>query len=381
MRYKKIIVILIIIWTSYISISNAKVVNEFLENLELSKDVSSEKDLDVDIEGELIGKEDFKPGEFIDYDKITLVNNEDFSVRFTLFVDEENLIDDRDLLSKLELDVVGANKVFGENKYEVAVDATSSQEVYSNVSWVKGEIDSNISESSAKYIYDIEAEENKVIYESYFKSEDDLEGWVNAKGILKVSSEGMILECLKKSDTDTDIYGELGKFYKEDNIQSSKFPEGGIEVSCVFDLSKLTQGITGDGFNYYVTLNDYKGEYNMSFVYNVMFVSNTGIYVYIGQQVNDTPVSSDKRKLIQSDNNLFKFTIKLYNNSGKLESIFRISNEKGEELFTNKLTSLGLSNEIRWDIDNCGGVRKIGFSGVRAKEYIIVKSSEIKIYE
>ena len=119
----------------------------------------------------------------------------------------------------------------------------------------------------------------------------------------------------------------------------------------------------------------------MSFVYNVMFVSNTGIYVYIGQQVNDTPVSSDKRKLIQSDNNLFKFTIKLYNNSGKLESIFRISNEKGEELFTNKLTSLGLSNEIRWDIDNCGGVRKIGFSGVRAKEYIIVKSSEIKIYE
>ena len=193
MRYKKIIVILIIIWTSYISISNAKVVNEFLENLELSKDVSSEKDLDVDIEGELIGKEDFKPGEFIDYDKITLVNNEDFSVRFILFVDEENLIDDRDLLSKLELDVVGANKVFGENKYEVHVDARSSQEVYSNVSWVKGEIDSNISESSAKYIYDIEAEENKVIYESYFKSEDDLEGWVNDKGILTVSSEGMIL--------------------------------------------------------------------------------------------------------------------------------------------------------------------------------------------
>ena len=377
MRYKKIIVILIIIWTSYISISNAKVVNEFLENLELSKDVSSEKDLDVDIEGELIGKEDFKPGEFIDYDKITLVNNEDFSVRFTLFVDEENLIDDRDLLSKLELDVVGANKVFGENKYEVPVDARSSQEVYSNVSWVKGEIDSNISESSAKYIYDIEAEENKVIYESYFKSEDDLEGWVNAKGILTVSSEGMILECIKSSNA----YGELGKFYKEDYIQSNEFPEGGIEISCIFDLSKFTQGITGDGFNYYVTLNDYKGEYNMNFVYNVMFVSNKGIYVYIGQQVNDTPVSSDKRKLIQSDNNLFKFTIKLYNNSGKLESIFRISNEKGEELFTNKLTSLGLSNEIRWDIDNCGGVRKIGFSGVRAKEYIIVKSSEIKIYE
>ena len=90
MRYKKIIVILLIILTSYISISNAKVVNEFLKNIELSKDVSSEKDLDVDIEGELIGKENFKPGEFIDYDKITLVNNEDFSVRFTLFVDEEN---------------------------------------------------------------------------------------------------------------------------------------------------------------------------------------------------------------------------------------------------------------------------------------------------
>lgn len=104
-----------------------------------------------------------KPGDVIGEDKITLKNDNDYPVEFTIKLDSKNE-SDKDLLKYLTLTINGADKVENtDNHYKKQLVAGEEQEVYTKLEWKIDEdieIDPDILQgASVQYNYDITAKQ------------------------------------------------------------------------------------------------------------------------------------------------------------------------------------------------------------------------------
>lgn len=106
--------------------------------------------------------EEIKPGDIIGEDMITLTNDNDYPVEFTLnleAVDES----EKEFLKYLKLTIEGIESTEENNQYKTIVEANNKKDVYTKVEWPDDkEIDAALVEGgSVRYTYDIKAKQLK----------------------------------------------------------------------------------------------------------------------------------------------------------------------------------------------------------------------------
>lgn len=365
-KYNKIITLTMFIFMLSIFVSNAEILDKLSVNEEIINEIIESEALNVKIIGKFLGKDNFMPGDTINNDKITLVNNENFPVTFTFNLDKQG----EDLKDKLKVDIVGAKSILNDNIYESTVKAMDSKDVYSNVSWIDEGAGVEVANKSLNNVYTISSMKNDFIYESYFNSKEEFEDWTLERGVLSNSSEGMIISSKKYNGNE-----ENGKIYLS-NIQKSYISkEEALEVNLVLDVSKLiSNGRDKDGFDYYITLNDKNKNYALTFAFHICYYDKK-LNVYCNNQYGEAPII--EKSSIIPNTNILKFKYKFYNKSGFLEARLSIEDIKGNELYFKVLNKSGQIDERKWSIDNISNIRRVGFSGVRCNSDITIRYIDI----
>lgn len=136
----------------------------FTQKFDASKTVSSAK-FDIEAIRDFENVVDVMPGDVIGEDKITLTNNNNYPVEFTIKLKSENDKSlDKDLLSFLTLSIFIDNEIQElKEQYVIILNAGEKKEIISKVEWPIGEdeyIDADIaSEATVVYSYDIKAKQ------------------------------------------------------------------------------------------------------------------------------------------------------------------------------------------------------------------------------
>lgn len=360
--YKRIIVLTLSLYSTAVLISNAKVIKNLSVSREILEEIEVIDNLNVKVDGEFLGEDNFMPGDIIDNDNITLVNNEEFPVKFILDLDKAGDI----LNDKLKVNILGAKDVLNNDMYEVTVKPKESKNIYSNVKWDHSESDIEAANKFLNNIYNISAVKNNFIYECYFNEEKGSEDWTLQSGILYNSHDGMVISSEKIGDEE-----KYGKMFLSNITNSELSTEKYLEITSIIDVSELmNNGREKDGFDYYVTLNDENGNHALTFAFHMFFYNNK-LRVYCNNQYEDIPSSNNSSILPNS--NMLKFKYKFYNENGYLEVRLSIEDVEGTELYYKILNKKGQANENKWSMSNISDIRRVGFSGIRCNSRITVR--------
>lgn len=136
----------------------------FTRKFEATKSVSSAK-FEVTAVNTFSDVEDAMPGEEpIAEDKITLTNDNDYPVEFTVKLKSENKDKSKDLLQFLNLTITIDNEVKEiQDEYVIRLEPNTVKDIFAKIEWrlgESGEIDADVaSEATAVYSYDIKAKQ------------------------------------------------------------------------------------------------------------------------------------------------------------------------------------------------------------------------------
>lgn len=362
-KYSKIITLTIFIFMLSIFVSNAEIINKLSANEEIINEITENEDLNVEIIGEFLGKDNFMPGDIINNDKITLVNNENFPIKFALNLDKQG----EELKDKLKVDIVGAKSILNNNIYELTVSPMESKDIYSNVSWIDEDVGIEIANKYLNNVYTISTEKSKCVYESYLDELDTKDQWIVMSGVLENHRDGISISSKKTINSE-----QNGRMYINNITKSDISIDYKLESNVVLDLSALIDnGRTGDGFDYYIHLNNKEGNPTISFTFHIYKYKDM-IKVYCNNNFEDTP-SNLNGTTLESNNKILKFKHMFYNNNGYLEAELSIEDVDSNKIYSRKLTKKGTIDETKWNMNNISDIRAIGFSGVKCNGEIVIK--------
>ena len=197
----------------------------FSKKFEADKSISTAK-FEVNAVNTFNDVENAIPGEEpIAEDKITLSNENDYPVEFTVKLKSENKDESKDLLQFLNLTITIDNEVKEiQDEYVIRLEPNTVKDIFAKIEWrldENGEIDAEVaSEATAVYSYDIKAKQlpndnsnDRILYESKYSdfnsgSEGEIiDGWTAAsnekQNLIYVDNGSLVLGT--KCYTDLDI--------------------------------------------------------------------------------------------------------------------------------------------------------------------------------
>lgn len=197
----------------------------FSKKFEADKSISTSK-FEVNAVNTFNDVENAIPGEEpIAEDKITLSNENDYPVEFTVKLKSENKDESKNLLQFLNLTITIDNEVKEiQDEYVIRLEPNTVKDIFAKIEWrldENGEIDAEVaSEATAVYSYDIKAKQlpndnsnDRILYESKYSdfnssSEGEIiDGWTAAsnekQNLIYVDNGSLVLGT--KCYTDLDI--------------------------------------------------------------------------------------------------------------------------------------------------------------------------------
>ncbi|MBM6859502.1 hypothetical protein H9X78_03185, partial [Clostridium saudiense] len=197
----------------------------FSKKFEADKSISTSK-FEVNAVNTFNDVENAIPGEEpIAEDKITLSNENDYPVEFTVKLKSENKDEYKNLLQFLNLTITIDNEVKEiQDEYVIRLEPNTVKDIFAKIEWrldENGEIDAEVaSEATAVYSYDIKAKQlpndnsnDRILYESKYSdfnssSEGEIiDGWTAAsnekQNLIYVDNGSLVLGT--KCYTDLDI--------------------------------------------------------------------------------------------------------------------------------------------------------------------------------
>lgn len=197
----------------------------FSKKFEADKSISTAK-FEVNAVNTFDDVENAIPGEEpIAEDKITLSNENDYPVEFTVKLKSENKDESKNLLQFLNLTITIDNEVKEiQDEYVIRLEPNTVKDIFAKIEWrldENGEIDAEVaSEATAVYSYDIKAKQlpndnsnDRILYESKYSdfnsgSEGEIiDGWTAAsnekQNLIYVDNGSLVLGT--KCYTDLDI--------------------------------------------------------------------------------------------------------------------------------------------------------------------------------
>lgn len=322
----------------------------FTKKFDASKKVSSAK-FEVNAVNTFKDVEKAMPGEEpIAEDKITLSNENDYPVEFTVKLKSENGDKAKDLLEFLNLTITIDNEIKEiQDEYVITLEPNTVKDVFAKIEWKldeNGEVDADkASEATVKYSYDIKAKQlNKgntipggdddssssneiVLYDSKFGDLLFEHGWkvvsTNPEFQNKVKIEGNSLLVGANS------YLELSNENLDLNNQKLIFTAD-IEV-----LDKIGSN-EGNGLNFAIGVRNSQSNYNSNnFTYHLYNLDNE-LYIKMSNSNNS---HEEDVKLLKDSND-----IKI--NNQRLKLVGEVILNEDENLISNMgVTSIN-NNEI-----------------------------------
>ena len=356
----------------------------FSKKFEADKSISTAK-FEVNAVNTFNDVENAIPGEEpIAEDKITLSNENDYPVEFTVKLKSENKDESKNLLQFLNLTITIDNEVKEiQDEYVIRLEPNTVKDIFAKIEWrldENGEIDAEVaSEATAVYSYDIKAKQltndnsgERILYESKYSdfnsgSEGEIiDGWTAAsnekQNLIYVDNGSLVLGT--KCYTDLDI----NDFNLNNENLEFKINAQLIESDAIQDA--------GRGVNLGINIRkDINENSPYEFTYQLYKVKGEDKFYIINADGNNSSSRLISQMQISNDGSIEKNNLelsgKIYLDSGNIKC-----NMKARESTVNE--SIVIEKNMTGRKYEEGSKLYFNIGNIAGKEGIKINSMEVK---